>query len=99
MGCYGIGVSRLMAACVESLSTDKELRWPKSIAPFSVCVICPKVGSHEAAAMEEVYNLYDNLNSGKCESDVQGHFCQGISFNNYAIHVQWLRKRKFRGLS
>ena len=26
MGCYGIGVSRLLAACVEALSTDKELR-------------------------------------------------------------------------
>ena len=62
MGCYGIGVTRLMAACVEVLSTEKELRWPRSIVPFSVCVICPKPGSREAIAMEEAYKLYDNLN-------------------------------------
>ena len=32
MGCYGIGVSRLMAACLETLSTETELRWPQVLA-------------------------------------------------------------------
>lgn len=71
MGCYGIGVSRLMAACVEALSSDKELRWPTSIVPFSVCVICPKAGSREASCMEDAYALYDALNGrgGLFEND------------------------------
>lgn len=43
MGCYGIGVSRILAASVEVLSTETEIRWPESIAPYSVCVIAPKV--------------------------------------------------------
>ena len=43
MGCYGIGVSRILAASVEVLSSENEIRWPNSIAPYSVCVIGPKV--------------------------------------------------------
>lgn len=41
---YGIGISRLIAAVAESLATDEdELRWPLAIAPYSVCIITPKV--------------------------------------------------------
>lgn len=36
MGCYGIGVSRLMAAVAELLSDEKGLVWPREIAPFDV---------------------------------------------------------------
>jgi len=51
MGCYGIGVSRLIAACAEvSDPISKslvELNWPKAIAPFTVGIIPPKRGSKE----------------------------------------------------
>ena len=63
MGCYGIGISRLIGACVEVLSTQQELRWPNTIVPFSVCVICPKAGSREAIAMTHVLELYAQLNA------------------------------------
>ena len=43
MGCYGIGISRILAASVEVLGTESEIRWPKLIAPYSVCVVAPKV--------------------------------------------------------
>ena len=43
MGCYGLGVSRILAAAAEVLSTDSELRFPDRIAPFSACVVAPKV--------------------------------------------------------
>jgi prolyl-tRNA synthetase len=43
MGCYGIGVTRLIAACVECLSTETEIRWPFVLAPFRVCILPPKV--------------------------------------------------------
>ena len=36
MGCYGIGVGRLMGTVVEALSDDKGIVWPESIAPFRV---------------------------------------------------------------
>jgi prolyl-tRNA synthetase len=40
MGCYGIGVGRILIAAAESLHDDKGLVWPVAIAPFS-CVITP----------------------------------------------------------
>eukprot|EP00092_Neocalanus_flemingeri_P019044 GFUD01020632.1.p1 GENE.GFUD01020632.1~~GFUD01020632.1.p1 ORF type:complete len:455 (+),score=119.78 GFUD01020632.1:39-1403(+) len=54
MGCYGIGVSRLMAASLEVLSSQTELRWPEEIAPFTVAILAPKGGSKEAAAIDLV---------------------------------------------
>ena len=36
MGCYGIGLSRVMGAVAEVLSDERGLLWPQSIAPFSV---------------------------------------------------------------
>lgn len=48
MGCYGIGISRILAASLEVLSTENELKWPSLLAPYDVCVIGPKQGSKEA---------------------------------------------------
>jgi len=39
MGCYGIGVGRLMAAAVEQSHDDKGIIWQKSIAPFTVVIM------------------------------------------------------------
>lgn len=47
MGCYGIGVTRLVAAALEVLSHEHEIRWPFKLAPFKICVIPPKAGSKE----------------------------------------------------
>lgn len=46
MGCYGIGVTRIMSAAAQ-LSSQSGLRLPLSIAPFTVGVVTPKQGSHE----------------------------------------------------
>lgn len=40
MGCYGIGVTRIMGAAIEQNHDDKGIIWPRAIAPFEV-VICP----------------------------------------------------------
>ncbi len=40
MGCYGIGVTRLLGAAIEQHHDDKGIIWPDAIAPFEV-VICP----------------------------------------------------------
>lgn len=39
MGCYGIGVSRLIGAIAECTADAKGLRWPLSVAPYQVCII------------------------------------------------------------
>ena len=53
MGCYGIGMSRSIAAIVESFHDDKGILWPEAIAPYRVHLISLPGGEAEA---EHVYN-------------------------------------------
>ncbi|MBN2737513.1 MAG: proline--tRNA ligase [Spirochaetales bacterium] len=64
MGCYGIGVTRTMAAAIEQSHDDKGIIWPMSIAPFQV-ILCP-VGNDDLVnqAAEE---LYQELKERKVE--------------------------------
>lgn len=63
MGCMGIGVTRLIAAAVETLSNEREIRWPVSLAPFHVVIIPPKKGSKEdGTAGHYAKNIYEQLN-------------------------------------
>ena len=39
MGCYGIGITRLMAACIEQSHDDRGIIWPNTIAPFQLIII------------------------------------------------------------
>ncbi|MFN7181816.1 MAG: proline--tRNA ligase [Planctomycetota bacterium] len=48
MGCYGIGVSRLMSAVVECLSTDDAILWPWEIAPFEIEIITVNMNDEES---------------------------------------------------
>ena len=62
MGCYGIGVSRIMAASIEQNNDANGIIWPKSIAPFD-CVITP-IGFHVNDEVSSICtNLYFNLKS------------------------------------
>jgi prolyl-tRNA synthetase len=40
MGCYGIGITRILGAAIEQCHDERGMLWPRSIAPFEV-VICP----------------------------------------------------------
>jgi len=59
MGCYGIGVSRLVAAAAEQYNDDKGLVWPKQLAPFHVHVVPVNMKNKEQAALGE--QLYCSL--------------------------------------
>ena len=50
MGCYGIGLGRLMGTVVEALSDDKGIIWPDSIAPFAIHLLA--LGEDEAVTKE-----------------------------------------------
>ena len=60
MGCYGIGVTRLVGAAIEQNHDDKGIIWPDSIAPFSV-VICPVGWGKSEAVREAALDLYEKL--------------------------------------
>jgi prolyl-tRNA synthetase len=59
MGSYGIGPGRLIGTVVESLSDEKGIVWPKSIAPFDVHLIeiNPKRDAAVSAEAQRVYEL------------------------------------------
>ncbi len=59
MGCYGIGVSRIIAAAIETNHDENGIIWPVNIAPFSV-IILPLTGTdnHVKKVSEEIYNLF-----------------------------------------
>ncbi|XP_068095117.1 probable proline--tRNA ligase, mitochondrial isoform X2 [Hyperolius riggenbachi] len=61
MGCYGIGISRLLPASIEVLSTEEEIHWPGLVAPYQICLITPKKGSRETAALSAAEELYDSI--------------------------------------
>ena len=58
MGCYGIGVSRIVAAAIEQRHDDAGIIWPEPMAPWrvAVCVINPKNSPDVDAAAESLYN-------------------------------------------
>lgn len=57
MGCYGIGVSRIVAAAIEQNHDEAGIRWPAAMAPWqvAVCVINPKRDAAVAEAGEALY--------------------------------------------
>ena len=60
MGCYGIGVSRIVAASIEQNNDDKGIVWPAAIAPFDVNII--PIGYEKNKEIEDVSNkLYQEL--------------------------------------
>jgi prolyl-tRNA synthetase len=60
MGCYGIGITRILGAAIEQNFDDKGIVWPASLAPFEV-VLCPMGYDRSAMVKEETDRLYAAL--------------------------------------
>ncbi|KTT53588.1 proline--tRNA ligase [Pseudomonas oryzihabitans] len=59
MGCYGIGVSRVVAAAIEQNHDERGIRWPAALAPFEVALVPMKY--ENAAVKEATDRLYGEL--------------------------------------
>ena len=59
MGCYGIGISRLMGTIVEVLSDDAGVVWPEEVAPFKIHLI--ELGGDKPQVREAAERLYTGL--------------------------------------
>ena len=62
MGCYGIGVSRLVAAAIEQNNDDKGIIWPEAMTPFEVNIIAIGFDKDEKVAKAST-DLYSKLSS------------------------------------
>ncbi|MBP0598482.1 proline--tRNA ligase [Herbaspirillum sp. LeCh32-8] len=60
MGCYGIGVTRILGAAIEQNFDERGIIWPTSIAPFQV-VLCPMGYDRSEAVKTEIDKLYEQL--------------------------------------
>ena len=81
MGCYGIGVGRLLAAAIEQNHDEKGIIWPLPIAPYQVCLCALKV--EDAQVMEAAEAIYTEL----CSAGIEVLFddrpdSPGIKFND-----------------
>lgn len=59
MGCYGIGLNRIMAAAIEAHHDEAGIVWPMSIAPFQVLIVA--LDPREKAVMDTAETLYRDL--------------------------------------
>jgi prolyl-tRNA synthetase len=60
MGCYGIGVTRIVAAAIEQNHDDKGIIWPNSIAPYDVAIV--PIGHAKSSRVQEAATaLHDEL--------------------------------------
>jgi prolyl-tRNA synthetase len=62
MGCYGVGISRIVAAVAEEFHDEQGLSWPAAIAPYTVELIALSgSGARAEAVTSEADRLYDEL--------------------------------------
>ena len=65
MGCYGIGVSRVISAVIEQNCDDNGIIWPKSCAPYAVHLVA--LGRPDSAEMEAAEKLYNDMQAAGIE--------------------------------
>ncbi|MGL9769845.1 MAG: proline--tRNA ligase [Sodalis sp. (in: enterobacteria)] len=62
MGCYGIGITRVVAAAIEQNHDDRGILWPEAIAPFNVAIL--PMNMYKCFRVKEIAeNLYQQLQS------------------------------------
>jgi prolyl-tRNA synthetase len=81
MGCYGIGLGRLMAAAIEQNSDDKGIIWPMPISPFHVHIVALNADNPEVAAAAG--QLHADLTAAGCETLLDDRLeTAGVKFND-----------------
>ena len=66
MGCYGIGVTRTMAASIEQNHDENGIIWPVSIAPYQVVII--PANTKDPDIMEAAQHIYDCMEENQDET-------------------------------
>jgi prolyl-tRNA synthetase len=66
MGCYGIGVSRIIAAAIEQNYDEKGIIWPKSISPFQIALV--EIDGHKNESVRSFSNqIYQAMKKNSVE--------------------------------
>ena len=100
MGCYGIGVTRLLGAAVEQNHDDRGMIWPASIAPFSVVIVALGLNKSQAVRVASE-NLYAALREAGIDAIFDDRDLRpGVMFADWElIGVPWRVTIGDRGLA
>ncbi len=81
MGCYGFGVSRVVASIVEIKHDERGILWPKSVAPYEVCIV---LLSGDDAAVQKGVELERGLEASGigCVLDDRSGVSAGVKFGD-----------------
>ena len=81
MGCYGIGLGRIMASVVEQNNDDNGIIWPINIAPFEVCIVL--IDKNDDLQKSIANALYNNLINNKIDVILDDRDLRpGVKFND-----------------
>jgi prolyl-tRNA synthetase len=81
MGCYGLGISRTMAAIIEQHSDEYGITWPMSVAPFDVEILAVKFRNEEVREISE--RLYSDLKAAGIDVLLDDrHDSPGVKFKD-----------------
>ena len=82
MGCYGIGVSRVVAAAIEQNFDDRGIIWPKALAPFQISIV--QIDAHKSTEVversEALYQALKDLNVEVFLDDRDKKTSPGVKF-------------------
>ncbi len=82
MGCYGIGVSRVVAAAIEQNFDDRGIIWPKALAPFQISIV--QIDAHKSPEViersEALYQALKDLNVEVFLDDRDKKTSPGVKF-------------------
>ena len=81
MGCYGIGVERMVAAIVEQNHDEHGIIWPMNIAPYKVCIVL--INPKDEEQKKVATNLYNTLISMNIDTILDDRNERpGVKFND-----------------
>jgi prolyl-tRNA synthetase len=85
MGCYGIGVSRIVAAAIEQNHDDNGICWPEPLAPFQVAIL-PMNAAKSYRVREAAEQLYEELRAADVEVLLDDRSVRpGVMFNDMEL--------------
>ena len=84
MGCYGIGVGRIIAACIEQSHDEKGIIWPMNIAPYKVAIVLiDRKNEEQVKAAEDLYNKLNSMGIDTILDDRDER--AGVKFNDMEL--------------
>ena len=102
MGCYGLGISRVMGILVEKFHDEKGIMWPESVAPFQVYLVSIRANDRadevykqlQDAGVEGLYDVRDDVSPGAkfADADLIGIPVRLVVSPKTGEQVEWKKR-------